>query len=468
MTRRLVFSPCHYPVFAWKARFLRRYATKKTHSAQRFGYGQQLKSGQCDRPSSQSIDKLKRGDPMERNISLRRAMALGMTICAATILCSIDSSAQVTVTADGPGNTYELLESKGFGLETPDCGHSVRHVREIFDSALGKNVFAFDSHRDLDNDRCTNFDRQRMEVKTAPGDANQDVLQHANGETAYYRWKFKLPSGFQASSNFTHIFQIKADAGSDAGAPLVTITPRAGSPDILQIIWTPPSGQSGGGVMAQADLSLFRNVWVEAFVQYKSADSGNVNLSIKRLSDGATLVSWNSGTVDTWRDGNNFNRGKWGIYRSLNSIEQLRDETVLFADWCVSETSASQCLSEAGSAIRIQAEDMTKTNYETNTFEGETCARATSTALGNVRTTFTGSSGTHDIVVRYFDENDGQATFSLRVGGVVIGSWTANVDVHTWKTRTFTRVSVANGAEIRVEGARQAGEYARVDYVEIR
>jgi hypothetical protein len=407
---------------------------------------------------------------MKKSIRLRRALTLGITLTAATVLCSIDSSAQVTVTADGPGNTYELLESKGFGLETPDCGHPVRHVREIFDSALGKNVFAFDSHRDLDNDRCTNFDRQRMEVKTAPGDANQGVLQHANGETAYYRWKFKLPSGFQASSNFTHIFQIKAQAGDDAGAPLVTITPRAGDPDVLQIIWTPPSGQSGGGVKAQADLSLFRNVWVEAFVQYKSADSGNVQLSIKRLSDGATLVSWNSGAVDTWRDGNNYNRGKWGIYRSLNSVSQLRDETVLFADWCVSETGAGQCPSAIGGGgpIRFEAENMTKTNYATDTFEGEDCAQANSNTLGNVRATYAGASGVHDVVVRYHDENDGQATYTLRVGGAVIGSWTANVDDHTWKTRTFIGVFIANGAEIRVEAAREEGEHARIDYVEIR
>jgi hypothetical protein len=405
---------------------------------------------------------------MKRNISLRRALTLGIMCFVCAVLCSINSSAQVTVTADGPGNTYELIESKGFGLETPDCGHAVRHVREIFDSALGKNVFAFDIHRDLDNDRCVNFDRQRMEVKTGPGDANQDILQHAFGETAYYRWKFKLPSGFQASSNFTHIFQIKADSGSDAGAPLVTITPRAGNPDVLQIIWTPPSGQSGGGVKAQADLSLFRNVWVEAFVQYKSADSGNVQLSIKRLSDGATLVSWNSGTVDTWRDGNNFNRGKWGIYSSLNSISQLRDETVLFADWCVSETGASQCPSAIGGAIRIQAENMTMTNYAADNFEGEDCAQATSTTLGNVRANYTGPSGTHDVTVRYHDENDGQSTFTLRVAGAVVGSWTANVDDHTWKTRTFTGVSVANGAEIRVEAARNQGEHARIDYVEIR
>jgi hypothetical protein len=408
---------------------------------------------------------------MKITISLRRALALSIMLSASTMLCSINTSAQVIVTADGPGNTYELLESRGFGLETPDCGHAARHVREIFDSALGKNVFAFDMHRDLDNDRCTNFDRQRMEVKTAPGDANQDILQHANGDTAYYRWKFKLPSGFQASSNFTHIFQIKAQAGDDAGAPLVTITPRAGNPDTLQIIWTPPSGQSGGGVKAQADLSLFRNVWVEAFAQYRSADSGTVQLSIKRLSDGATLVSWNSGTVDTWRAGNNYNRGKWGIYRSLNSVSQLRDETVLFADWCVSETSASQCPSAIGGGggpIRFEAESRTKTNYETNAFEGEDCARALSNTLGNVRATYTGPSGARDIVVRYHDENDGQVIFTLRIGGAIIGSWTANADDHTWKTRTFTGVFIANGAEIRVEAAREEGEHARIDYVEIR
>jgi hypothetical protein len=111
---------------------------------------------------------------------------------------------------------------------------------------------------------------------------------------------------------------------------------------------------------------------------------------------------------------------------------------------------------------------MTKTGYENNVFEGVTCARAISTALGNVGTSFTGVAGTHDIVVRYFDENDGQATFALVVGGAVVGMWTANVDDHTWKTRTFTGVFISGGAEIRVEGARAQGEHARVDYVEIR
>ncbi|HEX6739936.1 MAG TPA: heparin lyase I family protein, partial [Vicinamibacteria bacterium] len=384
---------------------------------------------------------------------------------------------RVLVTADGPGDTYERLESFGFGMETPDCGHAVRHVREVFDSTLNKNVFAFDAHvtGTVDNDRCTNFDRQRMEVKTAPGGANQDILQATNGQTAFYRWKFKLPSGFQPSPNFTHIFQIKAQAGDDAGAPLVTITPRQGSPNMLQIIWSAPSGSSGSGTKAQVPLAPFINTWVEAFVQYRSADSGNVHLDIKRLSDGATLISWDSGTLDTWRSGNNFNRGKWGIYRSLNTISALRNETVLFADWCITEVSASTCPAEAGGGggggggtVRLEAESMTKTNYETNDFEGATCARATGTTLGNVRGTFSGTGGTHELAVRYHDENDGAATFTLKVNGATVGGWTANVNDHTWKVRVFPGVNVPSGAEIRVESARQSGEHARIDWVEIR
>jgi hypothetical protein len=121
-----------------------------------------------------------------------------------------------------------------------------------------------------------------------------------------------------------------------------------------------------------------------------------------------------------------------------------------------------------GGTGRTQAEDMTKTAYETNSFEGVTCARATSTTTGHVRTTFTGSAGVYDILVRYMDENDGRATFTVRVNGAAVSTWTASTDDHTWKIRTVRGVTLPSGADIRVEGARQSGEHARVDYVEIR
>jgi hypothetical protein len=269
-----------------------------------------------------------------------RVSALGVF---AVTLSAAPARAAVTVSADGPGNTYELLESKGMGLELPDCGHNLRHIREISDSTLNRNVFAFDIHADIDDDRCNgSTDRQRLEIKTASG----GTMQHTNGQTAYYRWKFKLPTGFIPSGGFTHIFQIKAHAGGDEGSPLITITPRAGSPEQLQIIYTAGSSGSGSGTKTQAPLAQFKNTWVEAFVQYRSADSGTFQITIKRMSDGETLLSWSSSGIDMWRSGNDYNRGKWGIYRRLADV--LRDETVLFADWCISETSASECPSEAG------------------------------------------------------------------------------------------------------------------------
>lgn len=55
-----------------------------------------------------------------------------------------------------------------------------------------------------------------------------------------------------------------------------------------------------------------------------------------------------TGGIDLWRTGASVNHPKWGVYRSKNSTG-LRDEQVRFADFCVSESSASQCPSSAGS-----------------------------------------------------------------------------------------------------------------------
>jgi hypothetical protein len=259
------------------------------------------------------------------------------------------SYAQITLQADGPGNTYELIESKGFGVESPDCGHTSfgPHVTEVFDNTLGKNVFVFHSHDELDDDRCTNEDRVRMEIKGGAGSPSE--LQHTSGQTAYYRWKFKLDAGFIPSSRFTHIFQIKA-YGGDEGAPLITITPRAGSPEKMQIIHSSGSGSGGLGTVHQVDLAPFKGTWVEAYVKYKSSEgsAGTFEITLKRVSDGATLLSYSNSGIDMWRTDAEFNRPKWGVYRGKDPV--LRDEQVRFADFCVSESSAAECPSDAGSS----------------------------------------------------------------------------------------------------------------------
>jgi hypothetical protein len=147
--------------------------------------------------------------------------------------------AQVTLNANGPGSTYELINSvlaPGYNaVEDPDASHTVfgRHIAEVFDATLNKNVFEFYSHVTPDDDPQTGSpDRQRVEIKTY----NQSPanLIGTTGETVTYKWYFRVPTGYQPSTTFTHLHQIKPVDGDD-GDPLFTLTPRKGTPNKMEL-----------------------------------------------------------------------------------------------------------------------------------------------------------------------------------------------------------------------------------------
>jgi hypothetical protein len=275
-----------------------------------------------------------------RSSAFRTCVFIAALIMAALAAPAV--SGQVTLSADGPGSTYELINSKlgGTAEEEPDCSHPAfgRHITEDWDDTLGEYVFIFHIHVTPDNDRCTNFDRQRNEIKAeGPSPA---AVKGFYGDICNYRWRFKLDSGFQPSANFTHIHQIKAGDGSDSGSPLITITPRSGSPEKIEIIYTAPSGLSGSGTKTTANLSGFKGQWVEAYERVLYATNGTYQLSLTRVSDGVVLLAYTNNNLNLWRGDATFNRPKWGIYRSLNSSNSLRDEQVRFADFCIGKGSA--------------------------------------------------------------------------------------------------------------------------------
>lgn len=251
---------------------------------------------------------------------------------------------QTILSADGPGNTYELIESvlaPGYNpIEVPDCSHPAfgRHIDEVFDSDLQTNVFRFFIHRDQDDDRCINFDRQRNEIKTY--DQSPDNLKGVEGETVVYSWKFKLDAGFQPSSSFTHLHQIKAVGGSESSMPQITLTARAGSPENLELRYAESNTQV---TLATAPLANFKGIWVEATETITYGESGSYELSLNRVSDNSSLFYYIDGNIRMWKTGADFQRPKWGIYRSLNNSAQLRDEEVLFADFSIEELISSNC-----------------------------------------------------------------------------------------------------------------------------
>lgn len=247
--------------------------------------------------------------------------------------------AQVTCAAIADsGSAYQVFEDAGFGVETPDCVHTDfgAHLTQVYDVDLQRNVFVFHSHIDDDNDRCINFDRVRMEVKGGPNTLAE--LQHIEGATSYYRWKFSLDENFIGATSFCHIFQTKAKGGDDSGYPVLTLTARVNTLELMH-----NGGDSGTDldVVVDADLELFKGKWVEVFVKETHAEAGQIEFTIKDMATGDILLSYSNDNIDLWREGATYNRPKWGMYRFKR--DELQDEQIRFADFCISEANADFC-----------------------------------------------------------------------------------------------------------------------------
>ncbi|MFK7904071.1 MAG: T9SS type A sorting domain-containing protein, partial [Chitinophagales bacterium] len=272
--------------------------------------------------------------------------------------------------ADLSMDTYDLITSVlapgADPIETPDCGHGGfgDHITQENDADLGKDVFVFHLHVDEDDDRCINFDRQRNEIKTYS--ESPDNLLGVLGEEVQYKWKFKLPTGFQSSARFTHIHQLKSVGASnnEDDMPQITFTTRKGvdgNPDQLELRYAEDLEQI---TWAQTDLTPFKGVWVEATetVTYGDWGEGTYSLEIKKVSDGSVLFSHTENNTRMWKTDATFIRPKWGIYRSLEQASDLRDEEVLFADFCIEELStASACAAPPAS---LNAENITATSAD--------------------------------------------------------------------------------------------------------
>ncbi len=269
-----------------------------------------------------------------------------LTIFAFAFLeCPPAALGQALSTADGVTPAYTRIQDVlASAPETPDCSHPAfgPHITQALDNELGKYVFVFNIHVTPDNDRCVAFDRQRLEIKTEGNSSTPDYLKGFLNDTVTFRWKFKLPAGFQPSSSFTHIHQIKAYDGDD-GAPLVTFTPRLGNPSTLQLIHIDSKGVTT--YLTSTPLAPFIGTWVEGYERITYSSTGQYSIVIRRLSDGATLFSYANSNLDLWRNGTTVVRPKWGIYRSLDHPDQLRDEQVRYDRFCLAK-GTDDCLSD--------------------------------------------------------------------------------------------------------------------------
>ena len=252
---------------------------------------------------------------------------------------------QDVLQANGPGDTYtEMISFLAPGhnpLEPPDCNHTSfgEHIDEIYDSDLMDYTYRFFIHVSPDNDRCIKFDRQRNEIKSY--DKSPENLLGREGENVIYKWAFKLPAGFQSSSKFTHIHQLKSVGGDYSSMPMYTLTTRKSSPDRLELRYAETTSQI---TLDETPLSPFLNNWVEVTEKINYSSSGFYSISIVDMDTEYELFYYDNTAADepkvNWRPGGQFVRPKWGIYRSLVYSEDLRDEEVLFSYFSFEEVSS--------------------------------------------------------------------------------------------------------------------------------
>ena len=265
------------------------------------------------------------------------------------ILCSLKSIGQVVLKADGISDTnkliseafapnYKPIESPGFKKNNCDNHSSFNeeHISQVYDSILKKYVFKFVIHVKEDNDRCKKFDRQRNEIKGYRH--SPDNMKGAINETVTYEWKFKLSKTFTPSKRFTHLHQIKSVGEEPRCKPIFTLSAKQGkNTDYFQIRHS--TCQTKALTLTKADLNLFKGKWVtvKETIHYNIASKGSYTIKITSTQGENTILEYNNVNIETWNNNAEFNRPKWGIYRSLLDPKNLKDEEVLFADFKITE-----------------------------------------------------------------------------------------------------------------------------------
>ena len=182
-------------------------------------------------------------------------------------------------------------------------------------------------------------DRQRNEIKGYAG--SDEALKATRGQVARYRWKFRIESDLKVSYQFCHLFQLKGIGGKDVDDPVLTLSASlAGDDPVLELRHWKGKGARERKIRL-AKLNRVKQTWLLCDLLVGYEESGSFRFKLSTL-DGKVIASAEDDKVDTWRDGMEFVRPKWGIYRSIkDGVEGLnKEDAVSFADFLVQELSA--------------------------------------------------------------------------------------------------------------------------------
>jgi len=168
----------------------------------------------------------------------------------------------------------------------------------------------------------------------------------------------------------------------------------------------------------------------------------------------------------------------------LAQLEYQAGQAIVWRDavnnWFFKESGIADSKARVGHHPgRIEAESMRLTGYTAiPVTPWEAASGATAVECGEAKctaaVTYVGDDGRHDLVVQYFDHQDGVSRFRVWVGSQFVDEWTAadrlptrKVDSSSSSRRTIRGIELRGGDEIRIEGIPDGRETAALDYIEI-
>ncbi len=124
-------------------------------------------------------------------------------------------------------------------------------------------------------------------------------------------------------------------------------------------------------------------------------------------------------------------------------------------------------------AYLVEANDFAS-GKELISLKGASKGRSSSRETGTASTKFTGLSGLYNIVVCYFDDNDGKALLRLKVNDKFVDNWSLDQNLKsdspdelTIVRRTIGNVKLEAGDILTIEGTKNNGDFARVDFIQL-
>ena len=208
----------------------------------------------------------------------------------------------------------ELFEGNHQGFE---------HIKIQGDSDKGA-CFAFYIHRDLDKDMDKHWpmgkERQRNEIKGYKG--SPEAMKAMDQETASYSWDFKIDPTFSVTHQFCHFFQLKPVGEKNSPLPILTLSGvvHSGKEELELRFFGKKSHR-----FKLADWNDCKGKWLRCECVTKYGENGEILFSL-RSTDGTLSAEHRMTNLMTWHPDFSFVRPKWGIYRSLQEKEKIKNE----------------------------------------------------------------------------------------------------------------------------------------------